>query len=216
METKNNLGNNKYEQNGKKITQQNKSEREFYSISKNQIKDTQILKNIDVGYSSVRHLNLKDSNTSEINANYVFENKYRKFSQDDIDYISDFVNGIIDIIINELNDSFTNFFQNKDKNGNGYFFLDEFKKILENDLYVDISGDEENFQIFVDFILSNNMVQNKYIIELKHLIRIFSHYNDREEKPKLDNDKNNLNIINKNVNSSKENYIEKKRKNNYQ
>jgi hypothetical protein len=60
------------------------------------------------------------------------------------------------------------------------------------------------------------MVQNKYIIELKHLIRIFSHYNDREEKPKLDNDKNNLNIINKNVNSSKENYIEKKRKNNYQ
>ena len=234
METKNNLGKNKYEQKGKIITQQKKSEREFYSISKNQIKDIQILNNYDVGYSSAghenlkdsntseilhnldagyssaRHENLKDSNTSEINANYVFENKYRKFSQDDIDYISEIINAIIDIIIDELNDSFTNFFQKKDKNGNGYFFLDEFKKIIENDLQIDINGDKENFQIFFDFILSNNMVQNKYIIELKHLIHIFSYYNYRDEKPKHDNDKNILNIINKNVNSSKENNIEKK------
>ena len=171
---------------------------------------SEILHNLDVGYSSAGHKNLKDSNTSEINANYVFENKYRKFSQDDIDYISEIINGVIDIIIDELNDSFTNFFQKKDKNGNGYFFLDEFKKIIENDLQIDINGDKENFQIFFDFILSNNMVQNKYIIELKHLIHIFSYYNDRDEKPKYDNDKNNLNIINKNVNSSNENNIEKK------
>ena len=113
---------------------------------------------------------------------YVFKNVHRQFTQEDIDYISDVCNGIADIIIKELHDTVTDFFQNKNKIHEGYLFLSEFKEILENELQISVEGteqDKEDFQKFFDFITSNKIVEGKYIIEIKKLIYIINFYREK-------------------------------------
>jgi hypothetical protein len=120
----------------------------------------------------------QENNNEQINE-YVYENIHRKFTQSDIDFIYDVCNGLAEIIINELNDNVTNFFLKKDKNGKGYFTLNDFKDILYHDLKIDYKNDMNNFQVFLDFILSDKMIQNEYIVEINKLIFIIKTYSEK-------------------------------------
>ena len=126
---------------------------------------------------------------------YVFKNAHRQFTQEDIDYIADLCSGIADIIIDELHDSVTNFFQRKTSIHGGYLFLTEFKEILENELQISVEGteqDKEDFQIFFDFITSNKMVQGKDIVEIKKLINIITNYSEKDGPSRRTNNINNI------------------------
>ena len=128
---------------------------------------------------------------------YVHKNAHRKFTQDDIDYIVDICKGIADIIIDELNDSITNFINKKDRNNQGYITLNDFKDIMEHDLKIDYKSDIDNLQIFFDFITSNKMIEGEDIIETKKLINILVTYSERD-KPDNYKEEDNNKIINNN------------------
>ena len=81
------------------------------------------------------------------------------------------IKGIADIIIDELNDSITNFVNKKDRNNQGYITLNDFKDIMEHDLKIDYKSDIDNLQIFFDFITSNKMIEGEDIIETKKFYR---------------------------------------------
>ena len=134
------------------------------------------------------------------NVNYIFKNAHRKFTQEDIDCVSDFCDGIADIIIEELHDSVTNFFQKKHKL-KGYFYLDEFKDILENDLKISLEGtdeEKESVNIFLDFVTSDQMVEGSDIVDIKKLIHIITYYSGKDgpQKP-INNTIDNSNQNNK-------------------
>ena len=134
---------------------------------------------------------------------YVHVNAHRKFTQQDIDYISEFCSSIADIIIEELNDSVTNFFTKRDKKG--FFFLKEFKEILENDLAISLEGSEqdiEDFNIFFDFITADRMVQGNDIVKTKFLIHIITYYSGKDGPATQ-----NKNIINNLDNSNQNNKV---------
>ena len=122
---------------------------------------------------------------------YVYENAHRKYTQDDIDYIVEVSNGIADIIIDELNDSITNFINKKDRNNKGYITLNDFKDIMEQDLKIDYKSDIENLQIFFDFITSNKMIEGEDIIETKKLINILVTYSERDKPDNYKEEDNN-------------------------
>ena len=129
---------------------------------------------------------------------YVHKNAHRKFTQDDIDYIVDICKGIADIIIDELNDSITNFINKKDRNNQGYITLNDFKDIMEHDLKIDYKSDIDNLQIFFDFITSNKMIEGEDIIETKKLINILVTYSERDKPDNYKEEDNNNKIINNN------------------
>ena len=130
------------------------------------------------------------------NVQYVFRNAHRKFTQEDIDYISDYSNGIYDIITEELHDSVEHFFKQKDKRNEGYIYLDEFKDILKYDLEIDISEDP-NSKIFFDFVAEDNMVQGSDIVKIKKIINIILLYSGKEEELNPQNPQNEQNNTNK-------------------
>ena len=148
--------------------------------------------------------NIKGSKAlPEEKVEYVHVNAHRKFTQQDIDYISEFCSSIADIIIEELNDSVTNFFTKRDKKG--FFFLKEFKEILENDLAISLEGSEqdiEDFNIFFDFITADRMVQGNDIVKTKFLIHIITYYSGKDGPATQ-----NKNIINNLDNSNQNNKV---------
>ena len=150
----------------------------------------------------------KDSISSEVKEkekDYVYKNAHRKFTQDDIDYVVEICKGLADIIIDELNDSITNFINRKDKNNQGYITLNDFKDIMEHDLKIDYKSDIENLQIFFDFITSNKMIEGEDIIETKKLINILITYSERDKPDNYKEDDNNN--INNNTNIKTNNKI---------
>ena len=126
------------------------------------------------------------------NVQYVFRNAHRKFTQEDIDYISEYSAGIYDIITQELHDSVEHFFKKKDKRNEGYIYLDEFKDILKYDLEIDIN-DDPNLQLFFDFVAEDNMVQGSDIVKIKKIINIILHYSGKEDELNHQNEQNNIN-----------------------
>ena len=171
---------------------------EFLSIYNLFIEDDKvnISKNGEIKFGEE---NLKATENINENVNYIYKNAHRKFTQEDIDCVSDFCDGIADIIIEELHDSVTNFFQKKHKL-KGYFFLDEFKDILENDLKISLEGtdeDKESVNIFLDFVTSDQMVEGSDIVDIKKLIHIITFYSGKDEPQKP----NNNNIDNSNQNN---------------
>ena len=146
---------------------------------------------------------LKGTNVAqEQNVNYVFRNAHRQFTQDDINYLVELCQGIADIIIDELNDSVSNFFKKKDKRG-GYLFLKELKEIFENELNIDLgeNDQESDFSVFFDFVTSDKMVQNSDIVLIKKLIQVITFYSGKDGPTKVDNQNNNNNISNSNQNN---------------
>ena len=126
---------------------------------------------------------LKGTNLVPENVNYIFKNAHRKFTQEDINYISDFCSGIADIIIEELHDSVTNFFHKKDKKNGGFLFLDEFKEILEKELQISLEGTQQemdDFNIFFDFVTADKMVKGSDIVEIKKLIHVITYYSGKD------------------------------------
>ena len=135
------------------------------------------------------------------NYNYVFKNAHRQFTEEDIDVISEICEGIADIIINELHDSVSNFFQKKDKQ-NGFFFVEEFKDILLNDLEIKTEGNGqeiEDIKMFIDFVSSDKMVQGSDIINIKYLIKVIKNYSGKDGPPPINNNNINNNIGDINV-----------------
>ena len=126
------------------------------------------------------------------NVQYVFRNAHRKFTQEDIDYISEYSAGIYGIITQELHDSVEHFFKKKDKRNEGYIYLDEFKDILKYDLEIDIN-DDPNLQLFFDFVAEDNMVQGSDIVKIKKIINIILHYSGKEDELNHQNEQNNIN-----------------------
>ena len=122
------------------------------------------------------------------NKKYVYKNAHRKFTQDDIDYITEICEGMAEIIIDELHDSITNFFRKKDKNNQGYITFDDFKDILYRELKIDYKSDIENFQVFFDFVLSDKMVEGEDIIETKKIINILKTYSGRDKPENIQDD----------------------------
>ena len=135
------------------------------------------------------------------NVQYVFRNAHRKFTQDDIDYISDYCAGIYEIISEELHDTVEHFFNQKDKRNEGYIYLDEFKDILKYDLQIDINEDP-NSNIFFDFVAEDNMVQGSDIVKIKKIINIILHYSGKEDELNHQNEPNEPNRVTKNISVS--------------
>ena len=156
----------------------------------------------------------------DTNINYVFKNAHRKFTQDDINYISELSNFIADIIIGEKNDSVTNFWRNTDKFQEGYITIEKFKNILEQDLQIAVDGDDEdaeNMKIFLDFVVDDKQVQGHDIIKISRIIQIIKGYSGKDQPDKkqvnfgyeqefqgtnvgnVNMDKNNLNNVNINL-----------------
>ena len=72
----------------------------------------QIPQNYNEEQNQYQYQNNRENNEKK----YVYENVYRKFTQEDIDFIYEICLGLADIIIDELHDSVTNFFLKKDNN----------------------------------------------------------------------------------------------------
>ena len=123
--------------------------------------------------------NINSNNKNNENTEYVYENIHRKFTQSDIDFIYDFCNGLAEIIICELKDNVTDFFLKKDNNRKGYLTVKEFEDILYHDLKIDYKNDMNNFQVFLEFILSDKVAQGEYIIEINKLIFIIKTYSEK-------------------------------------
>ena len=120
----------------------------------------------------------------DTNANYVYKNAHRNFTQDDINYISELSTFIADIIIDEKNDSVTNFWRNNDKYQEGYITIEKFKKILEEDLQIAVDGDDEdaeNMKIFLDFVVDDKQIQGNDIIKITRIIQIIKGYSGKDQ-----------------------------------
>ena len=140
---------------------------------------------------------------------YVYKNAHRRFTQNDLEYIEEICQGLAEIIIGELHDSVTNFFQKKDKNNQGYLLLDDFKEIMEKDLAIDYKSDLENLQIFFDFITSDKMVEGSDIVEVKKLIKTIIRYSGKDKPEEIeDKSEDENNKINNKMNNKKNNMFE--------
>ena len=142
----------------------------------------QIPQNYNEEQNQYQYQNNRDNNEKK----YVYENVYRKFTQEDIDFIYEICLGLADIIIDELHDSVTNFFLKKDNN-KGYITLNDFKDILYQDLKIDYKSDINNFQTFLDFIVSDKMIEGELIIETKRIINVIKTYSGRDGPNEIEN-----------------------------
>jgi Ca2+-binding EF-hand superfamily protein len=83
----------------------------------------------------------QQNNVNEDESKYVYKNKHRKFTQDDIDHISELCEFIAGIIIDEKNISVTNYFKNLDSEEQGFITMNQLKRVFNDDLYIDIEND---------------------------------------------------------------------------
>ena len=168
-----------------------KQENKYYEDYQNRLMQNQIKENNNRDYGQIQqnyneeqnqYQNNKDNNEKK----YVYENAYRKFTQEDIDFIYEICLGLADIIIDELHESVTNFFLKKDNN-KGYITLNDFKDILYHDLKIDYKSDINNFQTFLDFIVCDKMIEGELIIETKRIINVIKTYSGRDAPNEVDN-----------------------------
>ena len=98
------------------------------------------------------NLNNSLKNVNEDESKYVYKNKHRKFTQDDIDHISELCEFIAGIIIDEKNISVTNYFKNLDSEEQGFITMNQLKRVFNDDLEIDIENDN-SMDDFFDFVL---------------------------------------------------------------
>jgi len=168
-----------------------KQENKYYEDYQNRLMQNQIKENNNRDYEQIpqnynEEQNRYQSNKDNNEKKYVYENAYRKFTQEDIDFIYEICLGLADIIIDELHDSITNFFLKKDNN-KGYITLNDFKDILYHDLKIDYKSDINNFQTFLDFIVCDKMIEGELIIETKRIINVIKTYSGRDAPNEVDN-----------------------------
>ena len=78
----------------------------------------------------------------------------------------------------------------KKDNNKGYITLNDFKDILYQDLKIDYKSDINNFQTFLDFIVSDKMIEGELIIETKRIINVIKTYSGRDGPNEVENKPN--------------------------
>jgi hypothetical protein len=129
--------------------------------------------------------NLKQSNISQkLNStnkkeiNYVYKNKYRKFTQDDIDHVCELCNFIADIIIKEKKTSVNNYFRKIDKSKQGFVTINQLKKIFKDDLEIEVDNDD-SMNDFFDIILFDEKIGGNFIAKIDRIIEIIKTYSGK-------------------------------------
>jgi Ca2+-binding EF-hand superfamily protein len=109
----------------------------------------------------------------------VHKNKFREFSQQDIDQIKILSKYIADIINNEENESITGFFNKLDKEQKKYFTIEELRYIIDEELGIDTN--DEIIDLFLDFVTEEKLFHNNLIIKIKKLISVIIGYAGTDE-----------------------------------
>ena len=129
--------------------------------------------------------NLKQSNISQkLNStnkkeiNYVYKNKFRKFTQDDIDHVCELCNFIADIIIKEKKTSVNNYFRKIDNLRQGFVTINQLKKIFKDDLEIEVDNDD-SMNDFFDIILFDEKIGGNFIAKIDRIIEIIKTYSGK-------------------------------------
>ena len=128
--------------------------------------------------------NLKQSNISQkLNSNkkdnFVFQNKFRKFTQDDIDHVCELCKFIADIIINEKKTSVNNYFKKIDNLKQGFISIKQLKKIFKDDLQIEVDNDD-SMNDFFDIILFDEKMAGNFIAKIDRIIQIIKTYSGKD------------------------------------
>ena len=114
-----------------------------------------------------------------INNDIVYKNKFRKFSQQDINQIKVLSKIIADIINNENNEGITGFFNKCDKDHKKYFTIEELRYIFSEELGIETN--DEIIDLFFDFVLEERLLNNNLIIKIPKLTSIIINYAGTDE-----------------------------------
>ena len=148
----------------------------------------------------------QQNNVNEDESKYVYKNKHRKFTQDDIDHISELCEFIAGIIIDEKNISVTNYFKNLDSSKQGFITMNQLKRVFNDDLEIDIENDN-SMDDFFDFVIADEKVNGSDVVKIDKIIQVVKGYSKRDmpdiqEKKSESNVSNNINNNNNNINNN--------------
>ena len=131
--------------------------------------------------SNMNDNNLNNSlkNENEDENKYIYKNKHRKFTQDDIDHISELCEFIAGIIIDEKNISVTNYFKNLDSSKQGFITMNQLKRVCIDDLGIDIENDN-SMDDFFDFVIADEKVNGSDVVKIDKIIQVVKGYSGRD------------------------------------
>ena len=116
---------------------------------------------------------------NEDESKYIYENKHRKFTQDDINHVSDLCEFIAGIIIDEENISVTNYFKNLDLSKQGFITMNQLKRVFHDDLEIDIENDN-SMDDFFDFVIADEKVNGSDVVKIDKIIQVVKGYSGRD------------------------------------
>ena len=123
----------------------------------------------------------EDISTSKIDdKKIVYKNAHRKFTQEDINHVSELCVFIADIIIDEKNQSITDYFKNADNYSKGFIPMDKLKKLFRDDLEIEIDSDN-SMNDFFDMVIANEKIEGKDVVKIDHLIRVVKEYSGKDK-----------------------------------
>ena len=128
---------------------------------------------------------VKDSIIDDKNKKIVYKTKNREFTQEDINHVQELSQFVADIIIDEKQKSIENFIRPLDNENKGYITLEKVKSIFRNDLEIEID-DNDSMNDFFDFIISDEKMNDEYIVNTNRLIQTLIKYGGRSG-PKIAN-----------------------------
>ena len=128
---------------------------------------------------------VKDSIIDDKNKKIVYKTKNIEFTQEDIDHVRELSQFVADIIIDEKHKSIENFIRPLDNENKGYITLEKVKSIFRNDLEIEID-DNDSMKDFFDFIISDEKMNDEYIVNTNRLIQTLIKYGGRSG-PKIAN-----------------------------
>ena len=131
--------------------------------------------------SNMNDNNLNNSlkNENEDESKYIYENKHRKFTQDDIDNVAGLCEFIAGIIIDEENISVTNYFKNLDLSKQGFITMNQLKRVCIDDLGIDIENDN-SMDDFFDFVIADEKVNGSDVVKIDFIIKVVKNYSKRD------------------------------------
>ncbi len=134
----------------------------------------------------------------------------RHITSSDYMDIKDSINFIIDIIINEKFKNIEDYFNSKDKKGQGYITLADFNNILRDDLDINIEEEKETLELIYSYLVDDIKPS---IIKINRLMEVFrdmvedidieKYKNETHGLPYKDNKNMNNQIQNKVTNQNK-------------
>ena len=125
------------------------------------------------------NLNNSLKNLNEDESKYVFKNKHRKFTQNDIDHVAELCEFIAGIIIDKKNISVTNYFKNLDSSKQGFITMNQLKRVFNDDLEIDIENDN-SMDDFFDFVIADEKVNGSDVVKIEKIIHVVKGYSGRD------------------------------------